>query len=313
MLRSEHGRIGEVLRNALIGRPLEHSQHATHHAAPLHALSRVFLALEVAPHHHAEQRNRHAASHIDRVRQLRKRLADVVLRHAVLITHVQLVVALVHAELRDAEVAPARRLRREVAHPRHNAVEVAVVHATARRVVQVHHVIEVGQLPVHPGVRQLQQLRVRRRDGVGNALERGEREEEPEVLGEDERVGREARTGDSVAVEEREHLDGLVGDEEPHDRRLQQVLVVLLHGRDGRLVVVGDHEAVGRRVDDRFQRENVRVVRLDGGFEVVRQLAFSEEEASTSRGSAEGFTTEALVPWSTRVSSFSKLDGLGSV
>lgn len=200
------------------------------------------------------------------------------LRHAVLITHVQLIVSFVHSELRDAEIAPASRLRREVAHPRHDAVEVAVVHSTARRVVQIHHVIEVGQLSVHPGVRQLQQLRVRRGDRIRHALERREREEEPEILGEDERVGGEARAGDSVAVEEGKHLDGLVGDEEPDDRRLQQVLVVLLHGGDGRLVVVGYHEAVGRGVNDRFERENVRMVRLDRGFQVFRQLAVIARE-----------------------------------
>ena len=154
---------------------------------------------------------------------------------------------------------------------------------------------------------------MRRGDRIGDALQRGQREEEPEVLGEDQRVGGEAGTGDSVAVEEGEHLDGLVGDEEAHDRRLQQVLVVLLHRGDGRLVVVRHHEAVGRGVDDRAQREDVRMRRLDRRLQVSGQLSSGIASTTTSRGRSLGFTTVVLFPWITTVSSFSKLESGGSV
>ena len=185
MLRSEHGGICEILGNALIGRPFEHSQHATCQSWLQIALSGVFFALEVASNHHAKQRNRHTTRHIDRIRQLRQRLANVVLRHAVFIAHIQLIVSFIHAEFRDAEVSPAPRLRREIAHPRHDAVEIAVVHPTPRSVIQIHHIIEVRQLPIHPGVRQFEELRVGRSHWILNALQRGQRQKEPEILGED--------------------------------------------------------------------------------------------------------------------------------
>ena len=120
--------------------------------------------------------------------------------HTVLIAHIQLVVSLVHPEFRDTEITPASCLRREVAHPRHDAVEVAVVHATTCRIVQVHHIVEVGQSSIHPRICDHRQVLVRRLKRVLNLLESRERQKQPEILREYERIGGEAGTRDSMAV-----------------------------------------------------------------------------------------------------------------
>ena len=73
-----------------------------------------------------------------------------VLRHAVLEGHVQLTISLVHAELTDGEITPAARLASEIAHPRHDAVEVDIVGTTACRLVQTHHIVEVAEPAIHP-------------------------------------------------------------------------------------------------------------------------------------------------------------------
>ena len=150
VLRHEHRRVRKVLGDALIRRPLVHTRHASSEPPRRHSLAGILLGLEVAAHDATQKRDRHAASHVDGVGQLAERLADVVLGHAVLVRHVQLAVALVHAELRHGEVAPAARRRGEVADPRHDAVEVAVVHGAARRLVQVHDVVVVGDVPADP-------------------------------------------------------------------------------------------------------------------------------------------------------------------
>lgn len=72
MNRLKYRRVGEILGNAFIRRPLEHSHHATRDFFSLRSLSRILLALEVTANHDAQQRNRHATSHVDGIGKLRE-------------------------------------------------------------------------------------------------------------------------------------------------------------------------------------------------------------------------------------------------